>query len=282
MLLIIHALFQHTQHLYENAEILDHLVDDIFRPSIESNEVIMGEPDFDLLLKAGYTATMDLPFALYFEQVRDAYPDCKFILTVRENSEVWFRSWDVLTRSITKPAFIGGYIFSHARKLELYMRWLFSVVNGDNAFLSAPFPLPPQNKRSAISSYESHNQLVRDSIPPSRLLEYNVRQGWEPLCDFLGIPEGDCPSARGVPFPKSNSARAVTFQGYSALSSLMLALFVIFMLFSLGFRRATGMSVLEWCGERRAGFLRFVGRSLERRRRGGRKANGIGGGDKMD
>jgi hypothetical protein len=81
----------------------------------------MGKPDFDLLLKAGYTATMDLPFALYFDQIKEKYPKCKFILTVRPPDD-WFRSWKVLTSSITQPAQYTSFIFTHVKKLEYYLR----------------------------------------------------------------------------------------------------------------------------------------------------------------
>lgn len=115
----------HTQHLYENPKIFTHFVDNIFYKSIQQDTVItpdMYTPDFNLLLKGGYTATMDLPFALYYEQVHELYPDCKFILTVRENSEVWFRSWDVLTKSITQPAQYGSFFFTHVNRLNYYLR----------------------------------------------------------------------------------------------------------------------------------------------------------------
>jgi hypothetical protein len=40
---------------------------------------------------------------------------------------------------------------------------------------------------------------IRAIVPPENLLEYNISQGWEPLCRFLGdeIPEG-------VVFPNVN------------------------------------------------------------------------------
>lgn len=112
----------HTQHLYEHAEIFDMLVKNIFHKSIQQDEVIMGNPDFSLLTEKGFTATVDLPFALYYDQIREQYPDCKFILTVRENSEVWFKSWDIMTRSITQPAQYAAGLFTHVRKLDYYMR----------------------------------------------------------------------------------------------------------------------------------------------------------------
>jgi len=259
----------HTQHLYENQKIFTHFVDNIFYKSIQQDEVItpdMYTPDFDLLLDGGFTATMDLPFALYYKQIHEIYPDCKFILTVRENSEVWFRSWDVLTKSITQPAQYGSFFFTHVNRLNYYMRWLFSIVNSDKTYLNAPFPLPPQNKARSISSYEAHNQKVRNSIPSSHLLEYNVREGWEPLCSFLEIPEANCPSTHGIPFPKSNSARAVTWQAYSSfIGPLVLTVFILFSVFSLVFRKVTGMSVISWCLFVKAKFMHWTNESLKER-----------------
>ncbi len=125
-------------------------------------------------------------------------------------------------------------------------------MNSDKTFLSHPFPLPPQNKLNAIRSYESHNQSVRDAIPASRLLEYDVREGWEPLCRFLDVPDADCPSTRGIPFPKSNSARAIKWQSYSAfIIFFSVIIFAMCGLALLLFRKVTGTSVCEWLASRR-------------------------------
>lgn len=49
-----------------------------------------------------------------------------------------------------------------------------------------------------LHGYEVHAQNVREAVPADRLLEFSVEQGWEPLCDFLGLPVPD------VPFPHIN------------------------------------------------------------------------------
>ena len=50
-----------------------------------------------------------------------------------------------------------------------------------------------------IDVYERHNAEVRRVIPPNRLLVFEAKQGWEPLCKFLGVP---VPSA---PYPNTNT-----------------------------------------------------------------------------
>jgi len=43
--------------------------------------------------------------------------------------------------------------------------------------------------RAFITSYfKRHNEEVQRAIPKERLLVYDVSQGWEPLCKFLGVP----------------------------------------------------------------------------------------------
>ncbi len=48
--------------------------------------------------------------------------------------------------------------------------------------------------------YESHLAEVRRVVPPSRLLEFSPRDGWAPLCAFLGVPL----PPEGEPFPHVN------------------------------------------------------------------------------
>ena len=231
----------HTQHLYEHVDIIDMWTNQIFMPSIRNKQVEMGRPDLKLIAKK-FKATADLPMALYFEQVMQEFPDCKFILTSRENSEVWFRSWNMLTQSITQPAYLGGIFFDNVRQYSYYLRWLYSVVNQDNKFLTEPFPFPDQIKESAIASYEEHNRRVRELIPSDRLLEYNVREGWQPLCDFLEID--NCPD---TPFPKSNSARSVQVQSVSAqIVPVTIVLFVLFFGVAKAVEKLTGMTFVKY------------------------------------
>ena len=44
-----------------------------------------------------------------------------------------------------------------------------------------------------IASYLAHNAAVREAIPAARLLEFDVADGWAPLCAFLEVPIPDSP-----------------------------------------------------------------------------------------
>jgi hypothetical protein len=50
-----------------------------------------------------------------------------------------------------------------------------------------------------VDYFQRHTEAVKAAFPPERLLVYEVKQGWEPLCAFLGVPVPD------HPFPRENS-----------------------------------------------------------------------------
>ena len=52
-------------------------------------------------------------------------------------------------------------------------------------------------------SYTDHNAYILAKVPKDRLLEFHPRDGWEPLCAFLGhdVPEG-------TEFPNVNDAKS--------------------------------------------------------------------------
>jgi hypothetical protein len=50
-----------------------------------------------------------------------------------------------------------------------------------------------------IKAFHAHNDAVKAAIPSDRLLVYQVKEGWDPLCAFLGLEAPD------EDFPRSNS-----------------------------------------------------------------------------
>jgi len=230
----------HTRQLYENTKIMDMWINDVVLPSFEEEVATIRKPSIDAITSHGFQATADLPMAFYYEQILKEYPDCKFILTERESSENWFESWDLLAQTSYSTAEYGIIVPEVASYLK-YLRWLFAIVNDDNSFLT-DFPIPDQKHDSAIVSYEAHNRRVREVIPKNQLLEYNVKEGWEPLCEFLEIE--NCPT---IPFPKTNSARELQWQCMiGVIVILSIKMFIVFYLFAKAFKFITGKTVVQW------------------------------------
>jgi hypothetical protein len=46
-----------------------------------------------------------------------------------------------------------------------------------------------EDRAYAIARFEEHNEKVKATVPPERLVVHEVKEGWKPLADMLGVPE---------------------------------------------------------------------------------------------
>ncbi|MGF1471703.1 MAG: sulfotransferase family protein [Rubrobacteraceae bacterium] len=143
-----------------------------------------GEPDWPALF-GGYDATISWPACFFYKELMEVYPDARFILTTRD-PESWAESV-VRTSKVIATVRTARFI-PRARKMTALMDALMVPVLGG---------FPPEKER-AISAFKQHNAAARAYIPPEKLLVYEAKEGWEPLCDFLNRP------VPGGPFPYEN------------------------------------------------------------------------------
>ena len=62
-----------------------------------------------------------------------------------------------------------------------------------------------QDETEAKRAFERHNADVRASVPADRLIDYRPGDGWEPICEKLGLPVPTSPSRTST--PPTSSAR---------------------------------------------------------------------------
>lgn len=138
--------------------------------------VFAGRPVDWNAVYAGYASQVDWPGASAWEQALKAFPEAKVIHTERPEAE-WWASFD---KTI-------GKFFRHFRAMPLppEFRQLFRVMS--EGFMSQTFD-DPSDRDCAIDAYRRNNARVRALVPSERLLVFNVAEGWEPLCRFLGVP----------------------------------------------------------------------------------------------
>ena len=60
------------------------------------------------------------------------------------------------------------------------------------------FGIIEEGAEESSKFYEGWNKEVIRTVPEDRLLIFNVKQGWKPLCDFLNLP------VPATPFPHVN------------------------------------------------------------------------------
>ena len=142
---------------------------------------IDGEPVDWSTMCAGYAAVVDWPGAAFWPEMTAANPDALVVLSVRDPAG-WYRS-------------ASNTIFELYDNPPPEMAAWFGAMR---RLLAQRFNCAFDDEQAMIDTFVRHNEAVRQAIPRGRLLEWTATDGWEPLCDRLGV---EVPSD---PFPCTN------------------------------------------------------------------------------
>jgi hypothetical protein len=142
-------------------------------------------PDWDVLFD-GYAAAVDWPVASFWREVSEAFPDALILFSVRD-PDAWWKS-------------ANATIFeASARRIADKMPDLAPWERMVDTMWRERFTEAITDEDAAKRAYVAHNDDVRRSAPPERLLEWSPGDGWAPICERLGVPVPD------APFPHSNT-----------------------------------------------------------------------------
>lgn len=150
-----------------------------------------GEPVDWAQVYTGYRSSADWPGAAFWRQITAAVPEAKVILTERA-PDAWYASAEnsIYAAAVAPLPDDADPLFAQVRQMSLDVVW--------NGVFDGRFA----DKQHALQVFERHNTAVKEELDPARLLVFEVAQGWEPLCEFLGVPVPD------EPFPHSNDRAA--------------------------------------------------------------------------
>ena len=167
---------------------------------------------------ANYQATLDNPAACVWQELVEAYPDAKVLLTLHPGgAESWYDS-----------------VMSTIYVTEL--RWQWRIIERILPFAQKFGPMARKlvwqrfhkdtmkDRDAAIKEYHRHVAEVKATVPADKLLAFKADEGWAPLCDFLGI---DIPNE---PFPRVNDRESMQ----KAIKRLVLAANVFLVLVASG------------------------------------------------
>src|SRR5205814_5528363 len=91
---------------------------------------------------------------------------------------------------------LGGIFSRNVRGMPRVFRYMLGAVH--NGLLEGKLDDAEWMKEK----FTQWNDEVKRNVPAEKLLVYEVKDGWEPLCKFLNVPVPD------VPFPKSNDSES--------------------------------------------------------------------------
>jgi len=120
-----------------------------------------------------YNSVVDWPTCSFYKDLMTEFPDAKILLNVRD-PEAWYDSMFETIYAI-QPAFPWWFPRS-VRKIHDEIIW--------NGNLRGVF----NDRKKAIAVYKEWIDDVIITVPADRLLVFNLKEGWKPLCDFLGVP----------------------------------------------------------------------------------------------
>jgi Sulfotransferase domain len=145
--------------------------------------------DWDRVFQ-GYRSQVDFPGARYWRELARHYPAAKVILTIRDPDE-WFDS---------VQATIVPFLTARGTHPSPHVNAIAEM--GYQTVAVQVFQNRMADRGHATRVFRDHVAEVQATIRADRLLTFDLRDGWPPLCAFLGVGVPD------MPFPMTNSSKA--------------------------------------------------------------------------
>jgi len=129
-----------------------------------------GNPDWNAIF-GNYAATVDFPAANYCRELAEFYPKAKIVLSIRD-AERWFQSTQETIFSKTLQQLYSGTKWGQMARATVA-----DHLGGDI-----------HDREAVVAAFDAHVASVKQAFDPDRLLVFEAKDGWEPLCKFLELP----------------------------------------------------------------------------------------------
>lgn len=154
---------------------------------------------------SNYSGGMDAPVSFFYEEIMAAFPNVKVILTSR-NPHTWIDSVKetILPLIRSYDQYPVNWFLEKVLRVPRIRRLQTDLQKKkfdgiDSTFWDVMFSKnDDEGARMARTFYDQWTDKVKRTIPADRLLEFDVKQGWQPLCKFLNVPTPKCE------FPRAN------------------------------------------------------------------------------
>jgi hypothetical protein len=134
----------------------------------------------------GSRSTVDWPGGYFYRQLVESYPGAKVLLSVRDPER-----WEPSFRETIVDMCFGESLIRLLSSARAHVdpKWRRYLEFVNRMFWSEQGTFAAGHSPSAlIEAFVAHNEEVKRVVPADRLLVWEVSDGWEPLCEFLGVP----------------------------------------------------------------------------------------------
>lgn len=135
-----------------------------------------------------FQAAVDYPVSRYYQPILQHYPQAKVILTVRP-VEKWYTSFaKTIYPSVMQTVAALQRTDTSTISVRAHQQMRIDQLFHDD-MLQKDFAGKFETDQAAVQDvFHQHNAQVKQTVPSNQLLVYELGDGWEPLCQFLGVP----------------------------------------------------------------------------------------------
>ena len=135
----------------------------------------------------GFDSTVDWPGGYFYRELIDVYPDAKVLLSVRE-PQAWERSMRETVWAVRHGESLVRLLSSAQAHVNPQWRGFLEMIDRLVWEGAGTFASGHAEPQQLIDTMIRHNREVEEVVPSERLLVWDVKEGWERLCEFLGVP----------------------------------------------------------------------------------------------
>lgn len=161
-----------------------------------------------------YNSTCDIQACLFWENLLNKFPNSKVILSVR-SPESWLKNYKETVYNFATHQPLGVRLYGvFSPFMKNYSRMLDAMNKRFPVFSPVDY-----SDEKLLKAFKDHIEYVKKNCPSNRLLIFESKDGWDPLCKFLvkEIPKESFPNINDTNQFKNNIYGYVLFTGFITL-----------------------------------------------------------------
>lgn len=160
------------------------------------SDAVDGKVDWGEMF-ADYQSTVDWPGSFFYRELREAYPDAKFLLSVR-SGESWARSMLGTISSLLYGDSLMYDLSSARGRIDPSWQSFTDLMRRMWAKSELMLAENARNEAALAHAMERYNDEVKATIDD--VVVWSPTDGWEPICELLELPVPE------APFPNINDS----------------------------------------------------------------------------
>jgi hypothetical protein len=144
-----------------------------------------GEAPWEQIFE-GFHSTVDWPGGYFYEELMEVYPDAPVLLSVRD-PQAWAKSAHDTIWSVRYGESLMRLLSSAWGEVDPKWQGFLEMVDGLLWKDRGTFAGGHESMEQLAEGMTRFNEEVKRKVPAERLLVWEPKDGWEPLCEALDV-----------------------------------------------------------------------------------------------